>query len=131
MQDGSKNLVKIQSTEEAREKGRKGGIASGVSRRRKRSLREAADLYLSMEVRDTETWNAISEMGVDPEDIDNQMAMIVGLTRAAINGDAKAAKVIIDLIGEKPDAAAEKPVEPDPLSLSLMEEAERMELDGA
>lgn len=42
-------------------------------------------------------------MGVDPEDIDNQMAMIIGLTERAIGGDAKAAKVLIDLLGEKPE----------------------------
>lgn len=34
------NLKRIQSTEEAREKGRKGGIASGESRRRKKAFRE-------------------------------------------------------------------------------------------
>lgn len=28
------------------------------------------------------------------------MAMIIGLTQAAMGGDAKAAKIIVDLIGE-------------------------------
>ena len=36
-----------QSREEAAKNGALGGRASGASRRRKRSLREAADLYLS------------------------------------------------------------------------------------
>ena len=102
MPDGSKNLVPFQSAEEAREKGRKGGIASGVARRRKRALREAADLYLSLQVRDNPTWDAMAARGIGPEDIDNQMAMIVGLTQAAIQGDAKAAKIIVDIIGEQP-----------------------------
>ena len=95
------NLVPIQSTEEARERGRKGGIASGVSRRRKRSLREAADLYLSMPVANRRKWNAIAKEGVEPEDIDNQMAMIIGLTQAAIGGDAKAAKLLFELVGDQ------------------------------
>lgn len=99
MPNGIENLVPVQSAEEARERGRKGGIASGVARRRKRSLREAADLYLSMPVANRKKWNAIAKEGVDPEDIDNQMAMIIGLTQAAMNGDAKAAKIIVDLIG--------------------------------
>ena len=94
------NLVPIQSGKEARERGRKGGIASGVSRRRKRSLRAAADLYLSLPVASKNNWHVIAKEGVDPEDIDNQMAMIIGLTQAAMEGDAKAAKVIVDLIGE-------------------------------
>ena len=96
-----KNLIPMdqRSKSEARELGRNGGIASGVSRRRKRSLKEAADLYLSLPVSDRKMWNKISRRGVDPEDIDNQMAMIIGLTIAATAGDAKAAKVIVDLLG--------------------------------
>ena len=101
-----KNLIPFnQRTEsEAREYGRAGGIASGASRRRKRSLKEAADIYLSLPVSDRRRWNKIARRGVDPEDVDNQMAMIIGLTEAATLGDAKAAKVIIDLLG---DAAGE------------------------
>ena len=97
-----KNLIPMdqRSKSEARELGRNGGIASGVSRRRKRSLKEAADLYLSLPVSDRRVWNKIARKGVDPEDIDNQMAMIIGLTMAATAGDAKAAKVIVDLLGE-------------------------------
>lgn len=99
-----KNLIPMdqRSVEEARELGRSGGRASGVSRRRKRSLREAADLYLSLPVANRRKWNAIAKEGVDPEDIDNQMAMIIGLTQAAMGGDAKATKIIVDLIGEAP-----------------------------
>ena len=97
-----KNLIPMdqRSKSEAREPGRNGGIAAGLSRRRKRSLKEAADLYLSLPVSDRRVWNKIARKGVDPEDIDNQMAMIIGLTMAATAGDAKAAKVIVDLLGE-------------------------------
>lgn len=79
---------------------RAGGIASGAARRRKRSLREAADLYLSLPVSDRRRWNKIARKGVDPEDVDNQMAMIIGLTEAATLGDARAAKIIVDLLGD-------------------------------
>ena len=101
-----KNLMPIQEVnsnrtrEQHSEDSRKGGVASGVSRRRKRSLKEAADLYLSLPVSDRKMWNKISRRGVDPDDIDNQMAMIIGLTVAATAGDAKAAKIIVDLLGE-------------------------------
>lgn len=97
-----KNLIPMdrRSKEEARALGREGGKASGVSRRRKKSLKEAADIFLSLPVSDQRAWNKISMAGVDPEDIDNQMAMIIGLTLAATAGDAKAAKIIVDLLGE-------------------------------
>ena len=97
-----KNLIPFDQRTEEEQRGIRsaGGKASGVSRRRKRSLKEAADLYLSLPVSDRRVWNKIARRGVDPDDIDNQMAMIIGLTMAATAGDAKAAKVIVDLLGE-------------------------------
>ena len=111
-EDGYKNLVPLneRTKDEQRPIQQEGGIASGAARRRKRSLREAADIYLSLPVTDRRTWNKIARRGVDPDDIDNQMAMIIGLTMAATAGDAKAAKVIIDLIGEE-DSQGEAGVE--------------------
>ena len=97
-----KNLVPMdqRSESEAREFGQKGGIASGVARRRKRALKEAADVYLSLPVSDRRSWNKLSRRGLDPDDIDNQMAMIVGLTDAATRGDARAGRLIVDILGE-------------------------------
>ena len=124
-----KNLIPMdqRSKSEARELGRNGGIASGVSRRRKRSLKEAADLYLSLPVADRRTWNKIARRGVDPDDIDNQMAMIIGLTIAATAGDAKAAKVIVDLLGE--DAHSEE-ASVHPLVSDLVTAVKKRQEDG-
>ena len=124
-----KNLIPMdqRSKEEARELGRKGGQASGASRRRKRSLKEAADLYLSLPVSDRKMWNKISRRGVDPKDIDNQMAMIIGLTMAATAGDAKAAKVIVDLLGE--DAHSEEAAV-HPLVSDLVTAVKKRQEDG-
>lgn len=96
------------SESEARENGRKGGIASGVSRRRKRSLKEAADLFLSMPVTDTKTYNKMVLAGVDPDDIDYQMAVVIGMTTKAIKGDAKAAKVLIEMLGGTKEEEAQQ-----------------------
>ena len=101
-----KNLMPIQEVNSSRtreqhsEDSRKGGVASGVSRRRKRSLKEAADLFLSMPVTDTRTFNKMAKAGIDVDDADYQMAVIVGLTIQAAKGDAKAAKAVFDLLGE-------------------------------
>ena len=120
-----KNLIPMdqRSQSEARELGREGGKASGAARRRKRSLKEAADLYLSLPVTDCRQWNKIAKMNVDPEDIDNQMAMIIGLTMAATAGDARAAKGIVDLLGDNKGNAVDE-VEDDPITRSLKEETE-------
>lgn len=96
------NLIPMdQRTEsEARELSKLGGRASGAARRRKRALKEAADLYLSLPVSDKRRWNALARRGLDPEDVDNQMAMIVDLTDAAADGDARAGRLILDILGE-------------------------------
>lgn len=99
-----KNIIpnSERTPEERREIAAAGGRASGVSRRRKKSLREAAELYLSLPVSDKRAWNKLARDGVDPEDVDNQMAVIAGLTIKAVKGDAKAAKLLFDLLGEQP-----------------------------
>ena len=108
-----------QSREEAAKNGAAGGRASGVSRRRKKSLREAAELYLSLPVSDKRAWNRLARDGVEPEDVDNQMAIIAGLTMRAIKGDSKAAKVIFDLIGPTESA-------PEPTGVEAMTLSEKM-----
>lgn len=85
---------------ERRENARKAGIASGKARRRKRSMKEAADLFLSLPVSDKRKFNKAARRYVDVEDIDNQILMIMGLVDAATDGDARAARVVIDMIGE-------------------------------
>ena len=106
------NLIPMdQRTEsEARELGKLGGKASGAARRRRRALKEAADLYLSLPVSDKRRWNALARRGLDPEDVDNQMAMIAGLTDAAAEGDARAGRLILDILGEdgRDDPAADQ-----------------------
>lgn len=119
------NLIPMdrRSKEEARALGREGGRASGVSRRRKRALREAADMYLAMPVKDKRSLNKLLRAGVDEDDADNQMLVIAGLVAKAAKGDAKAAKLIFDLIGEG-DASETHfdEREDDPITKSLNEE---------
>ena len=86
--------------EERRELARVAGIASGVARRRRRALREAADIYLALPVKDKRRLKKLVGKDIPPDDIDNQMAMVVGLVEAATAGDARAANVIVKLLGE-------------------------------
>lgn len=97
------NLIPLteRGKEDAKRIRQMGQAAQTAARRRKRSLREAADVYLSLPVSDRRTWNKIACLGVDPEDIDNQMAMVIGLTMAATAGDARAGRLIVDLLGEE------------------------------
>lgn len=87
------------SPSEAREMGRKGGIASGKSRRRKKDMKAKMKLLLSLPAADNDQAE-LEAMGVDPEDMDNEMVLVKALFLAAANGDTKAFDRIQDVLGK-------------------------------
>lgn len=121
-------LTQFRSGEEAAKNGQKGGIASGVARRRKRSMKEAADYYLSLPETDRRRVNALLRDAVDPEDVDNQMSVVMGIADAAKRGDARAAGVLLKMLGEdKPQnetVRLEEETPVDDLSKALFELSE-------
>ena len=98
-----KNLIPFdeRTESEQREIAQKGGIASGAARRRKRSMRQAADYYLSLPETDRRRVNAMLRDGIDPEDIDNQMAVVMGIAAQAKRGSPQAATVLLKMLGEE------------------------------
>ena len=73
-------------------------------------MKEAADYYLSLPETDRRTVNKMLRDQIDAEDIDNQMAVVVGITEQAKRGDARAAAVLLKMLGEETpqeDAAAD------------------------
>lgn len=98
-----KNLIPFneRTESEQREIAQKGGIASGAARRRKRSMREAADYYLSLPETDRRTVNKMLRDQIEPEDVDNQMAVIVGIAEQAKKGNPQAATVLLKMLGEE------------------------------
>lgn len=81
--------LRTPTTEQARERGRKGGLASAKARAEKKQLKELLELALSQP----------SEI-VDGED--NYTAITAALVQKAIQGDTKAYEVIRDTLGQKP-----------------------------
>lgn len=98
-----KNLIPFneRTESEQREIAQKGGIASGAARRRKRSMRQAADYYLSLPETDRRRVNAMLRDQIEPEDVDNQMAVIVGIAEQAKRGNPQAATVLLKMLGEE------------------------------
>jgi fumarylacetoacetate (FAA) hydrolase family protein len=91
--------------EERRENGRKGGIASGEAKRKKKAMRERLEILLDMPIK--------SGKGADIESIKNfaalkgknitvQDAMMIAQIQKALKGDTAAAAFIRDTAGEKP-----------------------------
>lgn len=88
------NLKKNLTTEEAREQGRRGGIASGVARRRKRALREKLNALLYDTCKNEEVKTQIQQMGIIVED--NLDVVITALYSKAIQGDVQAISKLLE-----------------------------------
>ena len=112
-----KNLIPFtsnQNREEAKKNGRKGGIKSGEVRRKRKAMKEQAELLLSLPFKLTdrngnELKEVLEKLGIDEENIDNQMAMIVSLWKTALgNGrnQVTAVQELRDIIGEKAEKEA-------------------------
>ena len=95
------NLIpnSARSPEELREQTRKGGIASGESRRKRKTFRESLLTILSMAPDDPTMAEHLQALGLDPT---FQTAIDLAQAKAAARGDTDAARFIRDTIGEKP-----------------------------
>ena len=101
------NLVSLaeRTTEEKREIGIKGGIASGEARRKKKAMKEQIELLLSLPLKDKKAIKQLEALGIDTENIDNQMAMVISMWQQSIKGGkgaVEAAKFLRDTAGENP-----------------------------
>ncbi len=96
-----------QSREEAAKNGKKGGIASGESKRRKKALKKTIETVLNLDV-DLKTRVILEQLGVDPNDQSVQTAIVVGQAMKAMRGDTKAADFIAKYMGGDPKLEVEK-----------------------
>ena len=95
-----KNLVPFdeRTESEQREIASAGGKASGKARRRKKSLKQKMQLLLSLPPAENDQ-TELSAMGVDPDDMDNEMVLVKALFIAAAAGDTRAFDRIQDVLG--------------------------------
>ena len=91
-----------QNREEASKNGKKGGKASGEARRQKRTFKELFELLLDLPVKDVQTKDFIESLGIDPELVTNDMAIVISMYQEALKGSTKAFELIRDTKGEKP-----------------------------
>lgn len=98
-----KDLIPVRTKEEAKTRGRNGGIKSGEVRRQKKSMREMAKAIMEASVskqmdsvRDT-----LSRMGIEENDMTYQAAVVVRLIqKAMVDGDTGAVRILGELTGE-------------------------------
>lgn len=88
--------------EEQRKMASNGGKASVEVRRKKRLIKEQLELLLKLPLKDKSAIDKLKALGIEPEEIDNQMAMVISIWNKALRGDIQAFNSIRDTIGEKP-----------------------------
>jgi hypothetical protein len=98
------NLIKAEdlTSEQLRERARKGGVASVESRRRKKTMREALELLMYKTELPEQTKQMLKAEGVNEDDFNHQMVITRSLIAKAESGDVQAYNAICAMIGEKP-----------------------------
>lgn len=96
-----KDLKPVRSKDEAKERGRKGGIKSGEVRREKKSMRDTAKTLLAMEVVGENNKKNLEAFGIKKSDQNYQTAVVVRLMQKALmEGDTSAIRLIGELTGD-------------------------------
>lgn len=109
------NLIPIEQVnarktrEERRESASKAGKASGEARRQRKAMKEQAELLLSLpfnliDKNGNELKEFLKKLGLNEDEIDNQMAMIVALWKTALGSgrnQVTAAQELRDIVGDK------------------------------
>lgn len=83
------------SPSEVRENGRKGGIASGEARRKKKTMRELAVIVNSLPLSSKN--KAQLPDGIKEDEMTFQMGFIIKVYQQALKGDTKAMKLWVEL----------------------------------
>ena len=134
-----KNLTPFtseQSREEAVKNGKKGGLASGASKRRRKAMRQTVNALLGAGLEGGESEFVeklrarLAAVGADTEDATYQDALLASILLKAMKGDVRAAEFIRDIAGDNPHLEIKKQelkLRKEELRLKQAREAERPE----
>ena len=90
------------TAEEARERGRKGGKASGKKRQQNKTFKEIISKFLDGQVSDERLKQQMIDFGFADKEVSNKSCAVFALWKEAIKGNTKAFELLRDTIGEKP-----------------------------
>ena len=86
---------------------RKAGIASGVARRKKKTMRELASIIAAAPVEGNRARKSLEKMGLDEEDMTNDALVTQALYYKALEGDVKAIEKWEELTSTETDNTIE------------------------
>ncbi len=78
-----------------------GGKKSAENKRKRKALKEQMELLLTLPLTDERAKKQFESMGIDADNMDNQMAMVVKTYAQALKGNINAVNVIREIIGER------------------------------
>ena len=93
------NLIPL-TTDKAREIGRLGGIASGVAKREKKTLKQIGDMIGNLDIKSEKNREIMRKAGIADDDMINDVGMMFRLNLKAQNGDTKAIELLSKLRGQ-------------------------------
>lgn len=100
MTDTIANLRPVRSKEEARERGRKGGIKSGQVRKANKTAQQIATMLINTKVTSEQTLKQLEKLGIERNDATLLTTMIAGMISKASKGDAKAFSTVMEYAGQ-------------------------------
>ena len=89
------------SANEARENGSKGGKKSGEVRRQRKAMKKQMEMLLSLPFKQEKQLKFMKSLGIEENEIDNQMALIVAMYGKALKGDVQAFNTIREVVQDE------------------------------
>ena len=109
------NLQPVRTESEARELGRRGGIASGKARREKKTLAQIGDMIGSLDIKSEKNRAILRDAGITDEDMINDVGMMFRLNLKAQQGDPRAIELLSKLRGQFKEQISAEVVEYKPI----------------
>ena len=112
-----RNLIPIEQVnsrrtrEEHSEDSAKGGRKSGEVRRKRKAMKEQMELLLALPAKYEDEKEFMDFLGIDEENWDNQMVLIIALYKKAMKGDVQAFNTIREVVQDEKTTSEEDRVQ--------------------
>ena len=121
--------TQFKSGQQAVECGRKGGIASGEAKRRKRDAKEIIEIFLSMNINNgkkADIEGIKNFMDMQGKNITVEEAMHLKMVQKALKGDLNAYNMALSIIGDKPAEKVKVEANVNPMAELTTEELRKL-----
>lgn len=121
--------TQFKSGQQAVESGRKGGIASGEAKRRKRDAKEIIEIFLSMNINNgkkSDIEGIKNFMDIQGKTITVEEAMHLKMVQKALKGDLNAYNMALSIIGDKPAEKVKVEANVNPMAELTTEELRKL-----